>query len=77
MSRPRFLADNDLNERIITGFLRREPAAARAIADGRFFPGLFLIRQTTPVRVAIESLLLVWTRSQQQDWQNDVVFLPL
>ena len=27
MSRPRFLADSDLNEHIITGFLRREPAA--------------------------------------------------
>ena len=26
MSRPRFLADNDLNEHIIDGALRREPA---------------------------------------------------
>ncbi len=27
MSRPRFLADHDLNEHIVTGVLRREPAA--------------------------------------------------
>jgi hypothetical protein len=27
MSRPRFLADNDLNDAIITGMRRREPAA--------------------------------------------------
>ena len=26
MSRPRFLADHDLNEHIVTGVLRREPA---------------------------------------------------
>jgi hypothetical protein len=26
MSRPRFLADHDLNEYILTGLLRREPA---------------------------------------------------
>jgi hypothetical protein len=26
MSRPRFLADHDLNEHILTGTLRREPA---------------------------------------------------
>ncbi len=26
MSRPRFLADNDLNDHIVTGLLRREPA---------------------------------------------------
>ena len=26
MSRPRFLADHDLNEQIVTGVLRREPA---------------------------------------------------
>jgi Domain of unknown function (DUF5615) len=27
MSRPRFLADHDFNERIVTGLLRREPVA--------------------------------------------------
>jgi hypothetical protein len=26
MSRPRFLADNDLNDAIVLGLLRREPA---------------------------------------------------
>ncbi len=117
MSRPRFLADNDLNDSIITGFLRREPAAtftrvrdagladasddevlahafrmllcvvshdvntmpravARAMASGQPFPGLFLVRQSTPVRVAVESLLLVWSASHQEEWQDQVVFLP-
>ena len=28
MSRPRFLADHDLNEQIVTGVLRREPTLA-------------------------------------------------
>lgn len=117
MSQPRFLADNDLNDSIVTGFLRREPAAtfirvrdvgladasddevlacaahmsicvvshdvntmpqaaARFCAEGRTLPGLFLIRQTTPVRVAIETLVLVWSGSLHEEWQNQVVFLP-
>jgi hypothetical protein len=117
MSQPRFLADNDLNDRIVTGLLRREPsatftrvrdvgladasdnevlayasrmsfsvvshdvntmpaAAAFALAGGRSFPGLFLIRQTTPIRVAIESLLLVWSECRHEEWRNHVVFLP-
>ncbi len=35
MSRPRFLADHDLNEHIVDGLLRREPTVdiVRALAD--------------------------------------------
>jgi hypothetical protein len=117
MNRPRFLADNDLNDSILAGVLRREPnvtfvrvrdvglggaadddvlafacrmslcvvshdvnttpaAASRALASGRSFPGLFMIRQSTPLRTAIDSLVLVWSASRPEEWRNLVVFLP-
>lgn len=117
MSRPRFLADHDLNEHIVTGVQRLHPdieflrardagladasdrdvlaaaarlsfcvvshdvntmtaAAAAVLGAGGSFPGVFLVKQTTPVRVAIESLMLVWSASGQEDWRNQVVFLP-
>jgi hypothetical protein len=117
MNRPQFLADNDLNDSIIAGVLRREPdvtfvrvrdaglggaadddvlayacrmslcvvshdvntmptAATRLLASGRSFPGMFMIRQSTPLRTAIDSLVLVWSASEQKEWHNLVVFLP-
>jgi hypothetical protein len=117
MSRPRFLADHDLNEHIVTGIQRLNPgiefvrardvgldgatdrevltyacresfsvvshdvntmpsAAAATIAAGHQLPGLFLVRQTTPVRTAIETLVLIWSSSDHEEWRNQVVFLP-
>jgi len=52
-------------------------AAAATISTGGSFLGIFMVRQTTPVRTAIESLILVWSVSDQDDWRNQVVFLPL
>jgi predicted nuclease of predicted toxin-antitoxin system len=51
-------------------------AAAATIAAGQQFPGLFLVRQTTPVRAAIETILLAWSASEHDEWRNQVVFLP-
>jgi hypothetical protein len=118
MSRPRFLADHDLNEHIVTGLLRREPAvecarvrefgmgeasddaildfAARhgwlvvshdvntmpaaafaRLANGRAMAGLLMVPQTEPIRAAIESLLLVWSASEREEWSGQVAFLPI
>jgi hypothetical protein len=118
MSRPRFLADHDLNEPIVTGLLRREPAlecarvrefgmeeasddgilgygaqhgwlvvshdvntmpaaAFARLADGRAMAGLLMVPQTEPIRAVIESLLLVWSASEREEWNGQVVFLPL
>lgn len=118
MSRPQFLADNDLNEQIIRGILRREPlitftrvreaglsnapdaevlayasdrglilvshdvntmpAAALARIDrGQPLPGLFMTRQTGPVAPLIDSLVLIWSASEAEEWQGQIVFLPL
>jgi hypothetical protein len=51
-------------------------AAAATIAAGQQFPGLFLVRQTTPVRAAIETIVLTWSASEHDEWRNQVVFLP-
>lgn len=51
-------------------------AAAAMIAAGRQLPGLFLVRQTTPVRTAVQTIVLVWSASDHEEWRNQVVFLP-
>jgi predicted nuclease of predicted toxin-antitoxin system len=118
MSRPRFLADHDLNEHIVTGLLRREPtvecarvrefemgeasddaildyaaqhgwmvlshdvntmpaAAFARLANRRAMARLLMVRQTEPIRDVIESLLLVWSASEREEWNGQVVFLPI
>jgi hypothetical protein len=118
MSRPRFLADHDLNEHIVDGVLRREPAleflrardvgyserpdaevleyaategllvvshdvntvpghAAARIAAGQLMAGLLMVRQTQPIAPVIDSLLLIWSASEAEEWQNQIRFLPL
>ncbi len=40
-------------------------------------PGLFIISQTTDVRVAIEELILIWAASEAEEWINIVVTVPI
>jgi hypothetical protein len=118
MSRPRFLADNDFNERIIRGVQRREPAiawlrlrevgladapdrdvlayataegwlvvshdvntmptaAAERLAAGEPLNGLFLARQRAPLAPIIESLIVIWSVSEAEEWAGQVRYLPL
>lgn len=117
MSRPRLLADHDLNEHLVTGVLRREPtieflrvrdlgldrspdedvlqfaashglvvvshdvntmiaAARRYIADAQPMAGLLMVRQADPLNQNIESLLLIWSCSEAEEWRNQIAFLP-
>jgi hypothetical protein len=118
MSRPGFPADHDLNEHILDGLLRREPAvevvrvrdagladrpdheileyAARGgwlvvshdvntmpghayarLEGGQAVAGLFMVRPSQPIGPVMESLLLIWSASEAEEWQNQVCFLPL
>jgi hypothetical protein len=118
MSRPRFLADHDLNEHIVAGLLRRDPAAEflrvrdlgmsrqadeailesaqqekllvvshgvntmpaaayTRLSAGKSFPGLFMVQQTLPIGRVIEDLVLVWSITEIEEWEDQVVFLPL
>ena len=118
MSRPRFLADHDLNEHIIDGVQRREPAlefirtrdvgmSDRADAEvlayaaqhgfivvshdvntmpsnaftlldaGQAMSGLLMVQQTKPIAAVIDSLVLIWSASEAEEWHGQVRFLPL
>lgn len=110
MSRPRFLADHDLNEHIIDGVLRREPAveffrasehglearpdaevlahaaaqellvvshdvntmpaaAYDRLAAGELMAGLLMVKQLQPIGPVIDSLVLIWSASEAEEWQ--------
>jgi hypothetical protein len=118
MSRPRYLADHDLNEHIIDGVLRREPviefirardvgladrpdpevleyAAAEGLiivthdvntmpghayarlADSQPVAGLFMVKQTATIGPIIDSLVVIWSASEAEEWHDQVAFLPL
>jgi hypothetical protein len=118
MSHPRFLADHDLNEQIVTGVLRREPAieflrardvgmddrsdsevldhaateglivvshdvntmpanAYGRLAAGLALAGLLMVRQAQPIGSVIDTLVLIWSASEADEWHDQVAFLPL
>ncbi len=118
MSRPRFLADNDLKDAIVVGALRSEPAvefmrlrdlglaalsdpkvlefsaangwivvshdvnsitaAAYARLDAALpMTGLLLAHQQRPILPIIDNLILIWAASEAEEWNQQVVFLPL
>ena len=118
MSRSRFLADHDLNEQIVTGVLRREPAlecvrardvgmserpdaevlayaadngfmvvshdvntmpsaAYGRMSSGQKMSGLLMVKQSDPVGAIISCLIVIWSASEAEEWENQVCFLPL
>lgn len=117
MSRPRFLADHDLNEHLVQGVLRQEPsveflrvrevgmsaqsdeeileyasreallvvshdvntmpaAASTRLTSSGTFPGLFMVQQTLPMKSVIESIVLIWSASELEEWKDQIVYLP-
>lgn len=49
---------------------------AEFLAAGRHSPGVLLIPQETPIRVAIEALHLVWYASEPEEWVDRIDYLP-
>lgn len=39
-------------------------------------PGLFIISQSTEVRVAVDELIVIWSASEAEEWVNVVVTVP-
>ena len=39
--------------------------------------GLLLAHQRTPVSAVIDSLLLIWSASDAEEWSGQVEFLPI
>ncbi len=50
---------------------------AEFLSAGRSSPGVFLVKQRTPLAWIIEDLVLVWTASSPEDWTNRIVEIPL
>jgi len=46
------------------------------LARGQSFPGLFMVHQRTPIGPIVENLVLIWASSEQEEWKDQVVFLP-
>ena len=51
--------------------------AEKRIANQAGFHGLFLIPQDRPIRVIAESIVLIWSVSEFEEWQNQIAYLPL
>jgi len=114
----RLATDEDFNNRIVRGLLRRQPdldilrvqdaglagrddkevlawaasegrilithdvttmkqAAYDRIAAGLPMPGVFEISQDVPIGRALEDILLLVLCSDQDEWQGQLIFLPL
>jgi hypothetical protein len=52
------------------------PAYQRVLAD-QPMPGVFKIRESSPVAQIIEDLLLLADSSEEGDWEGQVIYLPL
>jgi hypothetical protein len=46
------------------------------LAAGRLSAGVFVVPQRSAIGEIIQSLLLVWTASQAEEWRNQIVYLP-
>ena len=89
ITRVRDLGMNELSDVEILEFAAREswlvvshdvntmPTAAYArLTAGLSFPGLFMVQQSLQIRPVIESIVLIWSASELEEWKDQVVFLP-
>jgi hypothetical protein len=54
------------------------PAHAFArLAAGQPLAGLLMVRQTRPIGPVMDSLVLIWSASEAEEWRDQVPFLPL
>ena len=51
--------------------------AERRLATGDGLHGLFLASQSQSTRVVAESLVLIWSASEFEEWRDRIVYLPL
>lgn len=51
--------------------------AKARIAGGERMPGMIVVRQEVPIRVAIEELTMIALCSGASEWENQIRFIPL
>jgi hypothetical protein len=47
------------------------------LTAGRPLSGLLMVRQTSAIGPIIDSLILIWSASEAEEWQGQIGFLPL
>jgi hypothetical protein len=52
-------------------------AASQRLAAVLPLQGVFMVRQTLPLSVAIEQLAMIWSASEAEEWAGLITFLPL
>jgi len=52
-------------------------AAYTRMSAGQKMSGLLMVKQSDPVGPVIASLVLIWSASEAEEWENAVCFLPL
>lgn len=63
---------------LVTFDVKTVPAAAYSrAAEGQHMPGVFAITESTPLGVVIEQLLVLAIVSLPNEWEGQVVYLPL
>ncbi len=67
------------NDRIVlTHDLATMPNFAyERLSRGKEMPGLFVVNDRMPIRQAIDELLLLFDCSEQSEWKEVVLYLPL
>jgi hypothetical protein len=45
--------------------------------SGQKMSGLLMVKQSDPVGRIIACLVLIWSASEAEEWENQVCFLPL
>jgi hypothetical protein len=48
----------------------------KEFCDHHESPGLIMIRQNANHKLAIESIIMIWTASSAEEWHNAVVHAP-
>jgi len=46
------------------------------VQSGRKSPGVFLVKQSTPVAKVAEALILIWGASDPSEWENLILEIP-
>jgi hypothetical protein len=52
-------------------------AAYNRMSSGQKMSGLLMVNQRDPIGPVIASILLIWSASNAEEWENQVGFLPI
>jgi len=72
----RFAVDENFNNAILRGLLRRNPDLD-IIRAGKPMPGIFEVGRGVSIGIVIEVILLIAASSIEKEWEEQVRYLPL